>query len=221
MNDRRQDHGSMIRTRRLLALVAVCLGGCMATHALNARNAERYYETARRYESAGDWTLARISYGRACANVTLGKLGPAAEARCLYEWSRITGYLGETAAAEDGFRRVLTLIDAAAGEVDYLRPPSLCELARLLYDTERYEEANPVYESAVNELEKTPVENEDPIAFADFLDEYAQSLRAAAFDSRASAVAERATALRRKNPGQKPKFVPQRYRASGFVPATE
>jgi len=200
-------------------MVAVCLGGCTAAHALNARNAQRYYDAARQHEIAGDWTLARTAYGRACANVTLGKLGPAAEARCLYEWSRITGYLGETTAAEDGFRRVLTLIEAAAGEVDYLRPPTLCELARLLYDTERYEEANPIYESAVNELEKTPAANEDPIAFADFLDEYAQSLRAAALDSRASAVAERAKELRRKNPGKKPKFVPQRYRPSGFVPA--
>ena len=76
----------------------------------------------------------------------MGNLGPTPEAYAMYEWSRVTGYLGMYANAEKGFNDVLALIEKSGGKAENLRPPTLTELARLLHDTNQYEKAIKAFE---------------------------------------------------------------------------
>lgn len=142
------------------------------------------------------------------ANTTLG---PTEEAYPLYQWSRVTGYLGKYDEAEQGFTKVLALIDQAHGDAHRLLPPTLCELARLLHDTNRHTEAVPIYQRAVAELEKVDALKTDPLGFAAFLDEYTESLRKAGFDARADEIAAKSTSIKGQNRGGSAKFAPRRY----------
>jgi tetratricopeptide (TPR) repeat protein len=190
--------------------MAWMLTGCTG-NPINAHTGGNYYKLGLEAEAQGDYTLARENYRRALTNAQLGYLGPAAEAGCLYEWSRVTGYLGHYHEAERGFNEVLTLIDKAGRSADELRTPALSELARLLYDTGQYARAVPVYETAVSELQRFRLQMSDPVGFADFLMEYAQSLRAVGLVAEADAVSRRAAALREDHPGIAAKFRPKRY----------
>jgi len=195
-----------------LAFVALSIfTGC--ANPVNAYTASRYYDYGFQAADAGDYTLARQNFYRAAVNCQMGLLGSTDEAHCFYEWSRMTGYLGMYADAEKGFNDTLTLIDKAKGKADNLRAPTLCELARLLYDTGRYQKAIPVYEKALAELEKTSIAKADPIGFADFLDDYAGCLRAAGESARGDEIAHRAAVVRAENKGRTAKFIPKRYKA--------
>jgi tetratricopeptide (TPR) repeat protein len=187
------------------------LGGCVS-NPINAKTGAHYYEAGMQAERNGDFTLARQNYSRAYANAQIGNLGPVAEAYSMYEWSRVTGYLGMYADAEKGFEDVLILINQADGKADNLKPPALGELARLLHDTNQHEKAVPVYEKAVSELDKRDVVKVDPIGFALVLDDYSQSLKVAGFVSKADEVATRAQSIRDANKGANAKFVGKRYK---------
>jgi len=179
---------------------------------INARTASKYYDWGMEAEKNGDLTLARQNYSRAYINAQLGNLGPGPEAYILYDWARVTGYLGMFDDAEKGFNDVLMLIEKAEGKADNLRPPTLAELARLLHDTNQHEKAIPIYEKALIELEKHDVEKGDPMGFAVFLDDYSQSLRAADLVSRADEVAERVRLIQENNKDSSAKFIGRRYK---------
>ena len=193
-------------------VIVSTLIGCVS-NPINTYTASRYYDYGFQAERAGDLALARQNFYRAAVNCQMGSLGPAQEASCVYEWSRITGYLGMYADAEKGFNDVLTLIDKAKGKADTLRTPTLCELARLLHDTDQHAKAIPVYEKALAKLEKTTAEKDDPIAFAEFLNDFSGSLRSADSATLADILAQRATAIREQNKGLTANFSARRYKA--------
>jgi tetratricopeptide (TPR) repeat protein len=197
----------------LAALVALLfVSGCVS-NPINAYTANRYYDAGVQAEKAGDLTLARMNYSRAYANAQMGFLGPSTEAHALYEWSRVTGYLGMYAESEKGFINVLALIEKANGEADKLRAPALSELARLLHDTGQHAKAVAIYEKAVPELEKVDILKIDPLGFAVFLDDYSASLTAVGLTQRAAEVASRSAVLKDEYKGMTPKFEPRRYNA--------
>jgi tetratricopeptide (TPR) repeat protein len=203
----------IVKTCLLLFAAVVSLSiltGC--ANPINAYTADKYYNYGIQAAHAGDYALARTNFYRAYVNTQMGNLGPAAEASCAYEVARMTGYVGRYADAERDFNETLILIEKAKGKADELRAPTLCELARLLSDTGQYQKAIPVYEKAVAELEKTPTAKNDPIAFADFLDDYASSLRAAGETARGDEIAHRAAVIREENKGLTAKYVVKRYK---------
>jgi tetratricopeptide (TPR) repeat protein len=190
---------------------AALLGSC--ANPINARTAQNYYEFGVQAERAGDLALARRNFSRAYGNAQMGNLGPAAEASYLYEYARVTGYSGSYDESEKAFLDVLALIDKAKGEADKLRPPALAEYSRLLHDTDQHQKAVPVYEKATAELEKVGIESSDPLGYAAFLDEYAQSLTAAGFTERASAISARSSSLKSEHKNATPHFQARRYKA--------
>lgn len=195
----------------LLCVATALLDGC--ANPINARTAQNYYEYGVQAEQGGDLALARRNFSRAYGNAQMGNLGPKAEAYYLYEYARVTGYAGAYADSEESFLRVLSLIDHANGEADKLRAPALAEYSRLLHDTGQHRKAVPVYERAVRELEKTGIETSDPIGYAEFLDEYAESAKAAGFAERAAAISVRASSLKASRPGETLHFQARRYKA--------
>src|ERR1700704_5364652 len=115
------------------------------------------------------------------------------------------------AEAEGGFTSVLALIDKAEGKADTLRAAALCELARLLHDTKQHPRAIPAYEQAIDELQRREAPQKDPVGFAEFLDDYAESLRAVGEQKAAKAVAQRSAAIKQDNPKNTARLTPRRY----------
>lgn len=194
-----------------IALMFMLISGCIS-NPINAHTAKKYFEYGVQAADTGDWDLARQNFARAHVNAQIGHLGPETEAQCIYEWSRVTGYMGKYADAEKGFNEVLVLIDRAHGKADALLAPTLCELARLFHDTRQHSKAISIFERAVSELEKTLIKEDDPIAFADFLEEYASSLRALGEDTRANELIHRVGSIRDENKGRTAKFIAKRYK---------
>ena len=171
----------------------------------------KHYLAGEKAEAANDLNRARENYHRAYVEAQKRNLGPKVEAYPLYEWSRVTGYLGKSNEAEEGFSKVLTLIDQAHGDADKLLVPILCELARLLHDTGQYAKAVPMYQRAIAEIEKADLQKADPLGVAALLDEYAESLKNAGFASRADEMVAKSASIKDQNKGASPKFVPRRY----------
>ena len=150
-------------------------------------------------EQAGNLSVAREQFQQAYQRAQTESLGPGPAACALYEWSRITGYMGSRAESEKGFLTVLDLIDKSAGQAEALRAPTLCELARLLHDTGQHARAIPIYEKALVELHKRGAPQKDPFGFVEFLDDYALSLRAVGDHEIAKAVSQRSAAIKEDN----------------------
>jgi tetratricopeptide (TPR) repeat protein len=193
----------------LVTLLSVT--GCIR-NPINAKTGANYYQWGMDAERNGDLTLARQNYSRAYANAQMGNLGPKPEAYSLYEWSRVTGYLGMYADAEKGFNDVLALIDKSEGKAENLRTPALLELARLLHDTGQHEKAIPFYQKATAEVEKGDIASVDPIGYALVLDDYAQSLQASGNAKLADEITARSASIKEANKGIKEKFIGRRYK---------
>lgn len=181
------------------------LAGCVS-NPVNDYTRVQYYKAGMQAESAGDLETARRDYGRAQINAQMGNLGPVKEAYTCYEWSRVTGYLGRFAEAEKGYDQALAFIDKSNGQADALRPPLLCEYARMLRDSEQQQKAVPIYAKALVELDRMGVEAADPIDMAEFLDDYAQALRDVGSKEQADVMAERSAAIKAKHPGETSKI---------------
>jgi tetratricopeptide (TPR) repeat protein len=196
----------------IIAALPVVLCGCL--NPITAGTADRYYAWGMEAEKSGDLKSARKFYSRAFWNAQAAYTGSSASAHrakayTLYELSRVTGYLGDHGQAEQGFSNVLVLIEKAAPKADRLRAPALCEYARLLHDTSQHERALPFFERAITEAELRKAHEFDPIGMADFLDDYAASLRASSH--KADAITAKARALREANKGGVAKQTPPRY----------
>ena len=178
---------------------------------MNQVTADRYYRSGIAASRANDYPFAVQQLARAHINVKLGNLGPAAEATVLYEYAIISGFAGKTAQADRSFQQVLSLIPQARGEVDRLLSPTLAEYARFLQDQGQHRKAAPIFQQAVHALEKDQADKSDPIAFANFLDRAARSLRIAGHSTASQTLKKRANSLRRAHPGKKASFTPKRY----------
>lgn len=193
------------------AVASLCLAGCEHTASSRKVAGQQYYEAGFRAEQEGNLTLARVHFNQAYEFAQTRRLGPASEGAALYEWSRITGYLGMTSEAAAGFTNALGLIDASGGRGEKLRAPALCELARLLHDTKQHAKAIPVFEVAIDELQKLNAPQKDPLGFADVLDDYADSLRANGELVVAEGILTRSTAIRTEHQTDIVRFRPRRY----------
>lgn len=200
-----------IRSFAAIAAALIGLAGCVS-NPLNVRTGANYYEHGTQAEQSGNFTIAREDYWRAYVNAQVGNAGPVAQAYSIYEWARMTGYLGEYADAEKGFNLALEFIDKSNGKADDLRALALWELARLLHDTGQHAKAVPVYKRALTELEAKAVVKTDPIAYADFLDDYAESLRAAGFAVLADGISHTSAVVRERNKDAQAKFTARRYK---------
>jgi tetratricopeptide (TPR) repeat protein len=187
------------------------LFGC--SNPINAVTAQRYYDAGEVAEQRNDLPLAQKNYWNAYGNARWGNLGPSAEAYPLYEFARVSGYMGDHAAAATNFAKVLELIDQANGDADTLRAPTLTEYARLLHDTDQHEKAVDVFQAAIIELSAMGILEEDPLGFALFLEDYAASLRETNRSEEADEVEARVEAIRSEHPDEKPLFVPRRYKS--------
>jgi tetratricopeptide (TPR) repeat protein len=192
-------------TLALGAMIAVVvLDGCIS-NPVNAYTGSQYFNSAQAAERRGDLDLAAKDYSRAYENCVRGNLGPNAEAHTLYEFARVSFYRGQFEKAEKYFPMVLELIEKTNGVADSLRPPTLCEYARMLHDAGQDSKAVPIYREADNSLQAARTDLIYPMEYSIFLDDYSDSLKIAGFVAESVTVAKRAAAIRDSHPNQIPR----------------
>lgn len=171
------------------------LSGC--AHDINKLNAARYAEAGDTALRRGDWDTARRAYARAAVNADLGESPVRARSVMYYEYARASGATCFYDHAEEYLLKALKLDEESSGPVHY----PLIELARLNLDQRKFAQAVPYFERALPVVEKLGAASKDPIGFADFLDEYAQSLNEVGRTANAVVFITRAADIRSKHAG--------------------
>ena len=192
-----------------LSLGLLGLAGCVS--AINTKEAQIHYEAAQQYDSAGNFAAARDQYWMALVDARLADLDQATISMLTYNYGRTAGYTCKPGVAGKYLLESLELEEGVTGPDSANTTRRLFELARFHYDQADYQEAVHYYKEGLPKVVALGIEESDPIAFADALDEYSVALTRAGRPAEAVAPKERAAALRAENPGATASFVPARY----------
>ena len=188
---------------------AVILAGC--EHVPDVNDARKLYLAGTEAAAAGDDEIARAEFSGACAIALKGGFGAGFEAQCLYEYAKEAGYTGRKVEAEKAFQDALVRLDRASLPPQGLRASILSEYARFLHDTRQHPKAVPAFEQALPEMRKQGMLDVDPVGYAAFLDDYADSLGAIGRAARAGEVSAESAAIKDRHRGEKPYFEARRY----------
>jgi tetratricopeptide (TPR) repeat protein len=196
--------------RFLILAVCVAITGC-ATE-INYKNAQKYYEVGLSAEAVRNWSGAHEAFRRSLINARSAGAPQAFVSAATYNLGRMAGYICDYAQAEK------LLLESLALERGLKMPDPgnitkrLSELARLYQDQGRFREAAAFYAQAVPELDRLGVSERDPIGYARYLEDYAESLAASGQVAEVVPIAARASELRTKHVTREASFTPIRYK---------
>ncbi len=186
----------------LIATFATALAACASPApppalALNAKANQAYF--ASRYADA----LEGFASARALAKST----GDGQyEAIATFGMARANVQLCQFNAASDLFKDSIRLRSSLPDLQFAKATQNLVEYARFLLAVKRPQEAIPLMERAIPDLETSGIVTADPIAYAEFFEDYAAAMGAAGQDT--ALAVTRATKLRSDNPGKAANFKP-------------
>jgi tetratricopeptide (TPR) repeat protein len=210
-------HSKRMKLRLFLLAFASLVAGC--TNPLNMYTADRYYQLGVAAENRGDLENACMFFSRSYGNTLMGFAPPLARAHALYEYARVSGYLGRLAEAEKGFQEVIVLLDKVPDDPSHLRAPTHSEHAKLLFANKRYRESLPEFEKAVANLDQLSVEAGNPGDYAAFLEKYAAALRVAGKDDQAQVIRQRVEKIHRDHSGAPVSPESHRYLLADEIPS--
>jgi tetratricopeptide (TPR) repeat protein len=180
--------------------------------------ADRYYHLGVDAEIHGDLDTACMYFSRSYGNTVIGHAPPLARAHALYEYSRVSGYLGRLAEAEKGLSEVIALLDKIPDDPSHLRAPTHSEHAKLLFANRRYRESILEFEKAVACLDELSVENRYPGDMAAFLTSYVKALRAVQSNDQAEVVEKRVAKIISEHPNAPVASKEVKYLLAGEIP---
>ncbi len=199
----------MIKIGIALITVSILLVGC--GNPINRKTAENYHQWGLEAEWGGNYELAERNYSRALINAQLGHSPDAGIAMASYNLGRVKGYLCKDQEAEKLLLDSLALEEKVTGPKSPIITKRLFELARFYYDHAQYKKSKPYYARAIPMVKEYGIEQSDPIALANAIEEYAITLKKLGENSAASSANKEAETLKNNNPGKKAGFVPVRY----------
>jgi len=201
----------MKKSRVFCLLIAMsALSACAPS--LNQINEQQYYQAGLRAEFARNWQLAKENYSKAYVNAKSGN-APAKEISAItYNLGRMAGYTCDYAEAERLLTESVQLEKSIGASDTGNLTKRWSELARLNFDQQKYVESANWFSLALPELERFDVAKDDPVGFAQYLEDYAKALDRSGSSSKASEIRARALKLRSENPNAKAKFIPVYYR---------
>ncbi|MBI1396703.1 MAG: hypothetical protein GC151_12040 [Betaproteobacteria bacterium] len=188
--------------KRSAIFMSLLLAAC--ANPLNLYTANRYFEGGRGQAAQGDWSKARMAFGRAWTNADSGNADDRVTATYAYEYGRASGVICDWAESEHGLLKALEIDRRSNGPV-YM---SLVELARMYHARGSLELSARYFGTAKEALDSVNADMKDPIGYATILEEYAGVLSSLGRMRDASLVAGRAQELEQRYRG----------RASGHVP---
>lgn len=166
-------------------------------------------------ERAGDYRLAEQRFELVLSNARSDRLpDDSFISMVTYNLGRMKGYLCKGKEAEQLLFEALKLEEKVSGPESRIIAARLSELGRFYYDHSQFDRAVLFYSRAIPAVQKLDVELDDPLAFADMIEEYAKALENVGRPQDAQAAKQQAGSLRANNPGKKARFVPVRYNRS-------
>ncbi|WP_341894564.1 tetratricopeptide repeat protein [Ferrovibrio terrae] len=199
--------------RPAIAILALALlaGGCSKD--FSTTNMARYHDAGTRAESSRDYQGAEENYERALVWAGTEKVPPAMLSLTLYNLGRMKGHGCKFEEARELLLTSLALEEATSGPASTQISRRLFELARLFYDRKQYAEALPYYAQAIPMVRQLKLENENPVAFTDALQEYATSLRQTGDPQTAESLAAEVSNRRIQHADARPQYLIVRYTA--------
>jgi len=196
----------------LISTLALFLTGCAG--AINQKEAEIHFDAAQQYEFSGDYNSAREQYWKALVNANLAGADKGTISMLMYNFGRMTGFTCHLDEAEKYLQDSLELEKTVTGPESGITSMRIFELARLNYDRKRYSRSSQFYEMGLPILEKLEMEKKDPIALANIMDEYADTLSEIGNKELATTTLANAKRIRNENSGKEAIFVPTRYKCA-------
>lgn len=158
--------------RTILCFCVIIGVGSACANPVNLHTARKYADAGYRNISAGDWVEAQKNFGKALVNARLGKADDRSLAVVLYEYGRASGVLCDweesAAALNDAYN-----LDRESDGPTHM---SLFELARMYVSQRKFSKAVEYYERVLPEFDRLQADARDPIAYAEFLEEYSSAL---------------------------------------------
>ena len=186
-------------------LAAVTCSGCLSFE-LNTGHYLFHYNAGLDALDSESYFAAKREFGRAILYSQVAKLGPEAEAAAIYNYAFAVGHLGDFGQAEECFKMAMAL-DAKCEGVDGPHASMRWfELARLYQAWGKYELSCQAYEKAIPLAEEYGAEKQDPIVFAEVLNDFSVALIKCNRESVAESAKARAEAIKAANPGASPKM---------------
>lgn len=150
--------------------------------------------------ASGQWFEARMGFGRAITNAEIGGVDDGHMANLWYEYGRASGVICDWIEAERGLDEALSIIQKHDDEqrIHYV----LVEIGRMYFDRKEYGETLEYFGRAQPFLEKINIEVHDPLAYADYLDEYAVAFNEVGRPSDSKIRSTRASEIRKVFPGK-------------------
>ena len=180
----------------LSLLVALIVVGC--ANPINRNTGIRYAEQADAEAASGNWFNARMGYARAITNGKLGGFDDTNMAYLWYQYGRASGVICDWSEAEKGFDKAYE-IDSDIGEPTYV---TLYELGQMNLDRKKYEEAAEIFGRAHLEMTREKVQEDLPLNYAIFLENYAEALSHTKNLERANELRGRSVLILENNPGK-------------------
>ena len=173
-----------------LFLIALVISGC-ATQ-INQRNAQKYWNAATIARDQGNWQLARSNWSKTIVNGNLGGVDQRNMSIAYYEYGRASGILCIWEEAENGLTKSLEIDRSNSGPVHL----PLIELARLNYDQRKFAQAAKFFREAKPIVDSFNAETQDPLGYAEFLEEFSESIEKSTGGQETSQYRKRANQLR-------------------------
>lgn len=133
------------------------------------------------------------------------------QAIAMYGLARTNAQKCNVSDAEKWFRDSIALRETLPDDRSAMLTQNLVEFSRFLRAQNRNADAIPFIERAIPLLEGLSIEQSDPMAYARFLDEYAQALMAVGRADDAARISDRVSNLRVKYADRPERFVPDVY----------
>jgi len=171
---------------------------------------------ATNYNHLGNYLLDKREYKEA-TNAYSESLNSAKtdqeKATAMYGLGRANGYLCNFKESENWFLKAIQLQEQLPDNpnISTWLTQDYLELARLYYDNEFYSQSTVYFEKAIPLVEKLEIEQEDPIGYANVLEDYGVALNKLNRISEHKVITNKIDTLRSQNTGRKAGFEITRF----------
>jgi len=177
----------------VLLVSSLVLTGCALPH---KSTSEKHAMAAMLAMKNENWDAARRAFARAVVHAELARLSPQIRAVLTYEYGRMLGITCFFDLAESELKRAHNLDRQAGNSLRF----TLSELARLNFDQQKFPAATGYFEHALAVMAQEELPAHAPMAYADFLEEYAVALTEISRNAEAAAIKQKILSIRRTNP---------------------
>jgi tetratricopeptide (TPR) repeat protein len=178
------------------------------------KEAQMHYESGQSHESANDFVEARHQYCGAMSRGERAGEPKATMAMLTYDCGRASGYVCDFPNAEKYLLKSLELQREVGDPNGTALVPRIMELARVYSDRGNYAESAKYFAMGIPILESLGVEQHDPLAYADAVDEYGDMLAHIGEAADSSAQKAKALSIRKNHPNARKGFVPVRCKGT-------